>query len=138
MQFRNSFTRVRVPAPACSDSLTVQSEADSCEIGYILNQHVRGLPVVGNALPPMWQDNTALPDYLEAQNRVVSARQSFEALPSAIRARFRNDPLEMLRFLSDAENRSEAVRLGLVDDKPTAVTAEKPSASADAAQVPST
>ncbi|QCS36233.1 minor capsid protein [Capybara microvirus Cap1_SP_167] len=134
MNFRTSFSRVRVSAPACSDSLTVQSEAAACEIDSILAQHIRGLPVTGNALPPMWQDNTAVPDYLEAQNLVVSAQHSFEALPSAIRARFRNDPLEMLRFLSDAENRPEAIRLGLVEDKPPAVTAESPAASPAAAQ----
>jgi len=39
-------------------------------------------------------------------------------LPAKMRARFHNDPQELLEFISNEENRAEAEKLGLVAKKP--------------------
>ena len=45
---------------------------------------------------------------------VMAADDAFMALPANIRERFNNDPAELVDFVSDDRNRSEAIDLGLV------------------------
>lgn len=49
----------------------------------------------------------------DAMERVRKAHEEFEALPSAVRDRFGNDPHALLEFIADSSNDDEAVRLGL-------------------------
>lgn len=78
-------------------------------------------------------------DYHAQLAAVTGVRQYFEALPSKVRARFGNDPSQMLEFLGDSRNREEAEKLGLVkapeapisppvkpEEKPPAKPEEKP------------
>lgn len=53
-------------------------------------------------------------DYHAQLSAVTKVRQYFEALPAKVRARFGNDPSQLLDFLGDDRNRDEAVKLGLV------------------------
>jgi hypothetical protein len=39
------------------------------------------------------------------------------ALPADLRARFSNNPEELINFLDNPENKDEAIRLGLLDQK---------------------
>jgi phage internal scaffolding protein len=48
-------------------------------------------------------------------NRVIAVQDEFEALPAQIRARFDNDPAQLIEFLENSDNRPEAEELGLVD-----------------------
>ena len=48
-------------------------------------------------------------------NRVLAAKTEFESLPAQIRARFQNDPAQLIEFLQDENNRPEAEELGLVE-----------------------
>jgi phage internal scaffolding protein len=48
-------------------------------------------------------------------NRVIAAQDEFEALPAQIRARFDNDPANLIEFLENENNRPEAEELGLVE-----------------------
>jgi len=66
-------------------------------------------------LSPRYGDFTGIGDYHTALNRVIAAQDEFEALPAQIRARFNNDPAELIAFLDDDNNRPEAESLGLVD-----------------------
>lgn len=56
-------------------------------------------------------------DYKEALDKVTRAQQDFDELPSKLRDRFRNDPKELIQFLSDSKNREEAEQLGLIHPK---------------------
>lgn len=84
-------------------------------------------------------DFTSMPlDPAEAKARLDDAEAQFMALPSDIRARFHNSPLELISFLSREENRAEAVNLGFIDPPPTPyVSPAEPSAPADQAGGPS-
>lgn len=66
---------------------------------------------------PMYGDFSSGEDFLAAATRVKEAQESFELLPAGVRERFRNDPKELLDFVSDEGNRAEALELGLVEDK---------------------
>lgn len=59
-------------------------------------------------------DFTNALDFRSAMNLVVAARESFDAQPAHVRARFDNDPHKFLEFTSRVENLDEAIKLGLV------------------------
>lgn len=100
----------------CEDpSLTVQSSKDECDINIMLENMARGvLPVENPRIPQYGDFSTSASDYHTALNMVLAARESFDSLPAKIRARFDNDPAQMLSFLDDPDNRSEAIELGLI------------------------
>lgn len=58
-------------------------------------------------------DFTKGADFADAMMRVTQAHQDFMALPADLRARFGNDPGELLNFLEDPANADEAIKLGL-------------------------
>jgi len=101
---------------ACEEpSLAQQHYKDECDINNILRQfNITGL-LPESPLSPRYGDFTGIGDYHTALNRVIAAQDEFEALPAQIRARFNNDPAELIEFLEDDNNRPEAESLGLVD-----------------------
>lgn len=75
--------------------------------------------------PGVFADVSSIGDYHGMVSKIRTAKESFERLTSDLRSRFNDDPAELIAFVSDASNRDEAIRLGLVN-KPS-VKAPKPS-----------
>ena len=102
---------------ACEEpSLAQQHYKDECDINNILRQfNITGL-LPESPLSPRFGDFTGIGDYHTALNRVLAAQNEFEALPAQIRARFNNDPAQLIEFLDDETNRPEAEQLGLVEN----------------------
>lgn len=101
---------------ACRDaSLTQQHQKDQADINYIIEQfNVTGiLPV--SPISPQYGDFTGIGDYHSSINAVNAMYDEFMELPPKLRARFENDPEQLLDFLSNIENRDEAIKLGLID-----------------------
>ena len=100
-------------------SMTKQSFKDECDINVIparyehTGMYYDPLTTRGSCAPP-FDDFTAVPDYMDAQNFVIEAGEMFDALPSRIRKRFNNSPAQLLEFLADSANVSEAISLGLI------------------------
>ncbi|MCL4147298.1 UNVERIFIED_CONTAM: hypothetical protein GTU68_015673 [Idotea baltica] len=69
-------------------------------------------------------DFSNLPDYQTAFNAVLDANASFNALPSAVRARFNNDPAQFVEFASDPSNSDVLVDLGLAEKPPKHIQEE--------------
>lgn len=94
-------------------SLTDDSFADSCDIHKMLKRYLlAGEMPQGN--PGAFVDVAMLPDdFLAAQVRVKAAETAFMELPSDLRARFKNSPVELLSFLANPANVEEARELGL-------------------------
>lgn len=63
----------------------------------------------------VYADVSQIPDLLGAAIIVKEAQDNFNALPSQIREKFKNDPQEMINFLQDPKNAEEAVKLGLLN-----------------------
>ena len=108
----------------CEDaSLAQQHYKEECDINTILEKfNITGL-LPEQPLSPRYGDFTGIGDYHTAMNRVFAAQDEFEALPAQIRARFGNDPAQLIEFLENSENRPEAEVLGLVE-KATAEAVE--------------
>ena len=100
----------------CEDaSLAQQHYKEECDINTILEKfNVTGL-LPQAPLSPRYGDFTGVSDYHTALNRVYAAQEEFDALPAQIRARFDNDPANLIEFLENSDNRPEAEELGLVE-----------------------
>lgn len=105
----------------CEDAtLTQQHFKDETDINNILRQfNITGL-LPQSPLSPRYGDFTGISDYHSALNAVMAAESEFDGLPAQIRARFNNNPEELIEFLANNENLDEAISLGLVDKKPEA------------------
>lgn len=111
---------------------TKQSHKAECDINNILARFQRtGVLEFVNNRQAQWGDVTGI-DYQNAMNLVAETKEHFAELPSNVRNRFNNDPVEYLDFVSDLGNTDEAIKLGLLerarpaDDEPAkpAVEAE--------------
>lgn len=67
--------------------------------------------------PGTYGDFTAMGDYMENMNKIVQAREMFDALPAKVRERFGNNPGAMIDFVMDPNNKDEAIKLGLLEVK---------------------
>jgi len=106
----------------CEDATRTQQHfKDETDINNILRMfNITGqLPT--KAITPKYGDFTGIGDYHSALNAVIAAEDEFMTLPATLRARFDNDPAELIEFLNNPENLDEAQKLGLV---------KKPEASA--------
>lgn len=116
MEFQNAYSQpFRGSDLECNDaSLTQQHFKDDVDINVLLERFkVTGQLPQGVVLPS-YGDFSAVVDFRSAQEALRRAKDSFMSLPASLRERFRNDPQELLEFVSDEKNRDEAVRLGLV------------------------
>lgn len=101
---------------ACEEpSLAQQHFKEECDINTILQKfNITGM-LPQSPLSPRYGDFSGISDYHTAMNRVIAAQDEFEALPAQIRARFGNDPANLIEFLNNEANRPEAEALGLVE-----------------------
>lgn len=119
-------------------TMTKQAHRDECDINNILKQYrLTGIVrhISAKAAQGAYQD---LPDPMEFQDAlhmVMRAEESFETLPSSVRARFGNDPTAFLEFTSNPANAAELVELGLATRSPDQ---EPPPPGPGAAPAPST
>lgn len=102
-----------------SPSRTQQQFKDECDVNNILKNYVNtGVLTHTNGLEPVFGDFSTLPsDYGEALALIEKSKEQFAALPSNIRDRFDNNPLFLVKFLQDENNRKEAEKLGLVNKR---------------------
>ena len=103
-----------------SPSLTQQQFKDECDINKIMDRYLR-TGVLSDPLQnrgtPKYGDYADIGDYMDHMNKVVEAIEMFEALPASIRKRFNNNPGELIDFVMDENNRTEAEFLGLIEKK---------------------
>lgn len=102
-------------------SLTQQQFVRECDINFIVAQNEKtGLLTHVNHRTPQFGDFGDATDYQSALNYLQEADNAFMSLPADVRARFQNDPAQLLDFLTDVNNADEAVKLGLAVVKPKA------------------
>ena len=104
----------RVQMDTGTKSKVEQQHKNQCDINTIMHKmHAQGiLPHFRNG--GNFGDFTTLDDFHTCKNRILAANNDFMALPSQLRAKFKNDPGNLLDFLQDPENRSEAQEMGLI------------------------
>jgi phage internal scaffolding protein len=100
----------------CEDvTLTQQQFGAECNINNIMEKFgLTGL-LPQTPLTPTYGDFSGVYDYHTAANAIIAAQEQFDALPANLRSRFDNDPANLIDFIADESNRSEAEKLGLVN-----------------------
>lgn len=95
-------------------TLTKQAFKDECDINVIMARYEKtGILPNMNPREPRFGDFTSVSDYHNACNRVIAAQQAFDDLPAEVRARFENDPGQLLAALQDPSRKEELTQLGL-------------------------
>lgn len=104
-----------------SKSVAVQDKKDICDINRIVKKAIRpdgqvDMSVVGplSKGPGIFGDFTNVVDFQTMQNRVIKMNNAFMALDPVLRAKFDNDPAKLIAFISDENNKEEAIELGFL------------------------
>lgn len=101
-------------------SRTQQNFKDECDINVIMRKYSDLDTVPKGVRIPQYGDFSGVSDYHSAANALALARESFDAMPARVRAKFKNDPEAFVEFCSAPENGDELVALGLADRRPVA------------------
>lgn len=97
-------------------SRTLQSFAEESEMNNILAKYAKTGVITHLAKHgPNYPDLPTGLDFHSAMNLVVDAQTMFNELPSNIRSRFVNDPVQFLEFMTTAGNDAEMIELGLME-----------------------
>lgn len=95
---------------------TKQSFKAQCDVNNIIKKYDKtGLLAHVNTMKAQYGDFSKVGDFREALDKMAKAEEAFMEMPPKLRKRFRNDPMEMVAFLSDKANKAEAIELGLVE-----------------------
>lgn len=97
---------------------TQQAFKEDADINVIVRRFGLTGQLPENVRVPVSGDFTGITDFQSAMQAVVAAQAAFNELPAEVRARFRNDPQELMAFMEDDANREEAIKLGLVNKAP--------------------
>jgi len=108
----NKYRRVQTPVDPMS--LTEQQHGPACDINTIMRKLRTQGELPHYRMGGNFGDFTNYADFHDMKNRILQANNDFMALPSELRAKFGNDPGNLLTFLEDPVNRAEAVELGLI------------------------
>lgn len=114
----NGSIRRSVETHNLDSSLTEQQFKDDADANFVISRSLK------NGIDPFqnqggyYADVSEIPDLSTALQTVTKANEAFDSLPSDVRARFGNSPVQLLKFLEDPENTAEGIKLGLF--QPTA------------------
>lgn len=107
--------RKRVYSTNDEPSKADPSQAPECDINNIMHKFGKTGHISHFAKHQgMYADLTEISDLHSAMIQVTQAQQAFDALPSELRTRFGNSPIEMVNFLQNSQNKDEAIKLGLI------------------------
>jgi phage internal scaffolding protein len=117
----------------CQDpSLAQQHMKDECDINVIIERFGVTGELPNAPVSPQYGDFSGVTDYHSALNQINATMDDFMALPAKLRVRFDHDPVKLLEFLENDQNRDEAIQLGLIDGQPVVepiVSTETPKAA---------
>lgn len=87
---------------------------EECDINTVVARALRG-SVPDNIVRPAgsYGDVSEYTDFAHMMDVVNRGTNAFMDVPSAVRARFGNDPVAFYRFVTDPSNSEELVKLGL-------------------------
>lgn len=117
------------PRTDTGPGLTKQEFAKDADINVLMKRYgVTGIPVNFSSAQPVFADVSKIGDFQDVLRRVNAAEVAFNGLPPELRSMFRNDAATLVEWLQDDSNYDEAVKLGLIAEKPKEVPKDPPKA----------
>lgn len=108
------------PVVDCSRDkvITKQEFKDRVNINTIMDKARKGQQIDPAQLSfgrvPQYGDFSEVPDIATAHEIVKKAESDFYKIPAKVRERFGNDPVRLVAWLQDPDNRDMAVKYGLL------------------------
>lgn len=117
MEFYTRFNRPpQVGLEFTEPSMTEQHFKDECDINTIVARYQETGVLPQGDRQPLFGDFAEFPQDLQSSQAYFDdAQERFMQLPAALRKEFDNDPVKLLAFISDGNNRQRAIQLGLID-----------------------
>lgn len=107
-------------------TMTQQQFKEECDINVIMERFGATGELPTNIRQPITADFVEAMTFHEAQNALLAAQESFMELPAQVRARFENDPAQLIEYMEadlgedgNAERRAFAEKYGLTVSQPT-------------------
>jgi len=97
----------------------VQEFANECNIHSIMDRMNRRQAVPITNAEAIFGDFTGVNDFHTANNKLLEIENQFMTLDPKVRKRFHNDPSQFLDFVMNADNKPEAINLGLIPEPAT-------------------
>lgn len=111
--------RRRVQLHTGTECLVEQAHKADCDINNIIARFSGDeLRAFIQQDPGAYQDLSNAVDLKTAMDTVIESERLFDALPSAVRKKFNNNPIEFLEFAQDKKNGKAMVDMGLAIERP--------------------
>lgn len=124
-QLPNGKIRRRVIHTSDEPSMTQQHLKEQCDVNSILARYAKTGFLSHTAITEgQYGDFTVFTDLQSSIETVRQAQDSFSQLPAVIRARFGNDPQNLIDFVQNPKNSAEAIKLGLAVKRVTPPAAQ--------------
>lgn len=119
------YTKFNPPPQVCLEftepSMTEQHFKDDCDINNIVAQYQQTGVLPQGDRQPLFGDFADFPtDLMSSQKYFDDAQERFMQLDARLRKEFDNDPVKLLAFIGDSNNRDRAIELGLIERPPQA------------------
>lgn len=113
--FRTAYgPKLKISLTSTAVSRTKQSFKAECDINNIMARYQKtGVLDFTQKNEPRYGDVTGF-EFQRAMLTIAQSKSMFAEMPSALRARFKNDPREFLEYIHDPRNVEEAQELGLL------------------------
>lgn len=108
------FERVRTQKFCSGLSRVEKGHKKECDINLLVKRYNKTGLMQQRLENGLFGNFIDVEDYQSNLERMRDARNDFMTLPAAVRKRFKNDPGEIIDFVSDDNNKDEAIKLGLL------------------------
>lgn len=133
-KFFTKYNPPKIPGFFSEMESQVQEQfADACQTDTIIRKYnMMGVnPFIASG-GSQYLDTTQIPSFVVAQNAQIRVKEYFEGLPSDIRLKFNNDPMQFAEVVSDPRNSDYLREIGVLAPLPAEQEGEKqPATSGD-------
>lgn len=121
-------SRMKLKPYGCK-AKTEQSHKQECDINYIMTRYRKTGQLPVREHEPVYADVSNLKTFQQAQDLVAQGLSKFNALPAAVRAKYKNDPKQWLdsvdRQLKEANEKRVQEEKDKIKDKELATLKEE-------------
>jgi phage internal scaffolding protein len=131
MEFRSAYgEKIKVQIECEYPGKTIQSMKDSTDVNRIVDRFTKtGVLQHVNKIQGIFGDVSEIGAMQDVIKRQMEAEAAFLQLPAKVRAKFENEPENLLLWISDEDNYKEAVSLGLMSSEAVKAKQEAENAS---------